>query len=412
VGSVSGSKLELSADLAKNFIRSREHRDNFEEELCKAISYAAGIPNEQWEQFASTSNASIDAIQGTPLTWFIVKQPSLAGATRMLTDRPAPARDVDRAMSPSQSQGYVSLIQPEYITKLKLDIDRDTTEFKGTVWYEVPELYAGKFDFTMIYHVGKMKVVTFELPEIGVRLVRDNDIWEKRTMSNQSAAHKAASVNNLRQIAMAFMTFEEEHGYLPSVTTKLPGTKHPVSWRVAILKYLDEGLYNEYKLDEPWYSDHNKKLLEKLPRFYRHPSLPKDDTNACYVTLVGENTATGNGETPITDSDGARTILVTEATTNIPWTKPEDYLVGERATLPADRPHQDGWNVIFVDGSSHFISSETSNEVLQALITRNGGEQIENRNGVWKKVGEASNDTGDKTSASEEAKDQPARAIQ
>ena len=319
----------------------------------------------------------------------------------MLTDKPAPMRDVHRAMSPSQSLGYVSLIQPEYITKLKLDIERDTTEFKGTVWYEVPELYAGKFDFTMIYHVGKMKVKTFELPRIGVRLVRDNDIWEKRTTSNQSAAHKAASVNNLRQIAMAFMTFEEEHGYLPSVTTKLPGTKHPVSWRVAILKYLDEGLYNEYKLDEPWYSDHNKKLLEKLPSFYRHPSQAKDDTNIGYMTLVGETTATGNGETPITDSDGTRTILVTEATTNIPWTKPEDHLVDDKSFLPGRRPDRNGWNVVFVDGSSHFISADTSPEVLKALVTRDSLDQIESKNGEWKKVGETSNDKVDDKSATE-----------
>ena len=140
---------------------------------------------------------------------------------------------------------------------------------------------------------------------------------------------------------------------------------------------------------------------------YRHPSQPQDSTNAGYVTLVGENTATGNGETPITESDGARTILVTEATTDTPWTKPEDSLVGDQGSLPARRPQRDGWNVVFVDGSAHFISSDTSAEVLRALATRNGIKQIVNDNGVWKKVGETRNDRIDKTPAANESDKQP-----
>lgn len=140
------------------------------------------------------------------------------------------------------------------------------------------------------------------------------------------------------------------------------------------MKYLDETLYKQYKLDEPWYSDRNKKLLEKLPSFYRHPGQEEGMTHTCYVTLVGENTATGNGEAQLWDSNAARMILVTECYTNIPWTKPEDHLVDDKAPLPARRPRRQGWNAVFVDGSTHFISSETLPEVLKTLVTRNSGE--------------------------------------
>ena len=407
--------LEISPELRaeKGFPTSGPFLAKLQKELYANISRSAGIPNDQWEKFASTDNASTDAIKGTPLTWVLLMQRPGGdenAAIRMLTDKPAPMRDIYSAMSPSQPNGYVSLIQPQYITRTKLGFNRESSEFKGTVWFEVPKLYKGKFEFTMFYHVGRIIITEFALPEADIRLVRENGLWEKRTTSNQSAAHKAASVNNLRQIAKAFMMFEEEHGYLPSVTTKLPGTKHPVSWRVAILNYLDEGLYDEYKLDEPWYSDHNKKLLEKLPSFYRHPSQAKDDTNTGYMTLVGETTATGNGETPTTDSDAARTILVTEATTNIPWTKPEDHLVDDKSFLPGRRPDRNGWNVVFVDGSSHFISADTSPDVLKALVTRDSLDQIENKNGVWKKVGETGNDKGDKTLPNEDAAGQSARS--
>ncbi len=208
-------------------------------------------------------------------------------------------------------------------------------------------------------------------------------------------AFKAASVSNLRQIGMAIMFFEQEHGYLPSVKTKLPGAMHPVSWRVAILKYLDESLYEQYRLDQPWDSDHNKALIEKMPDFYRHPGQEEGMTETCYITLAGEETATGDGTATVKMlediTDGPhQTIMITEGLTRIPWTKPEDVLFGSETMLPEQHPDPDGWNVIFVDGSAHFIPSETPTDVLKALITRNGGERIENANSTWKKSDSAS----------------------
>jgi serine/threonine protein kinase len=230
--------------------------------------------------------------------------------------------------------------------------------------------------------------ISVPLKDAEPHLFRTLNSYFGRLETAKSRAFNAASVINLRQIGMAIMLFEQEHGYLPSVTTKLPGAKHPVSWRVAILKYLDETLHNQYKLDEPWDSEHNKQLLEEMPDFYRHPHQEKGITSTCYVTLAGKNTATGDGKAKIKMLDDIedgphQTILVTEGYLDIPWTKPEDFPIVGETTLPAVHPDPEGWNVIFVDGSTHFISSETSKEVLQALITRNGGEAVEKENGVW-----------------------------
>ncbi len=64
-------------------------------------------------------------------------------------------------------------------------------------------------------------------------LLRLLNSWFVDLEQAKSAAYKAASVNNLRQIGLAFQFFEQEHGYLPSVTTKLPGAKYPCpgEWR-------------------------------------------------------------------------------------------------------------------------------------------------------------------------------------
>ncbi len=175
--SVPSSTLELSDDVMRNFITSRGQFASFERDLYATISRSAGIPNDQWAKFASTANASTDAIKGTPLSWVLLMQKASddeSAAIRMLTEKPAPMRDIQEAMSPSQPNGYVSLIQPQYITKTKLGINRESTEFRGTAWFEVPGLYAGKFDFTMLYHVGQLKITKFALPELGIELVRND----------------------------------------------------------------------------------------------------------------------------------------------------------------------------------------------------------------------------------------------
>src|SRR5262249_38557599 len=42
-----------------------------------------------------------------------------------------------------------------------------------------------------------------------------------------------------------------------------------LSWRMLLLPYLDQKeLYKEFKLDEPWDSTHNRKLLAKAPAVF------------------------------------------------------------------------------------------------------------------------------------------------
>ena len=50
-----------------------------------------------------------------------------------------------------------------------------------------------------------------------------------------------------------------------------------LSWRVAILPYLnEEALYREFRLDEPWDSEHNKKLIARMPPTLASPHLGSD----------------------------------------------------------------------------------------------------------------------------------------
>jgi hypothetical protein len=119
------------------------------------------------------------------------------------------------------------------------------------------------------------------------------------------------SINNIKQIALSV------HNYADTFGGKLPQNvvkddKPLLSWRVLLLPYLEqEALYKQFKLDEPWDSPNNLKLLEKIP------------------AVIGS----GLGIAQIADGT-SNTILCVEATRAAPWTKPTDIPFDPMKDLP------------------------------------------------------------------------------
>ena len=88
------------------------------------------------------------------------------------------------------------------------------------------------------------------------------------------AGDQAQSANNLKQIALAMMNHVSARKTYPPAFTVDQDKKPLLSWRVLILPYLDKGgpqLYQQFHLDEPWDSDHNKQLIEKMPAVFVAP---------------------------------------------------------------------------------------------------------------------------------------------
>jgi uncharacterized protein (TIGR03067 family) len=86
----------------------------------------------------------------------------------------------------------------------------------------------------------------------------------------RDAAARAQSQNNLKQIGLAMHSYHDAYKQFPlhaaySQDVKTP----PLSWRVAILPFVEENaLYQQFKLDEPWDSRHNRQLIAKMPKVY------------------------------------------------------------------------------------------------------------------------------------------------
>lgn len=145
-------------------------------------------------------------------------------------------------------------------------------------------------------------------------------------------------MDRFKQIALAIHNFESANKVLPpSKDGRDENGKSYLSWRVHILPYLGQvELYSQFRLKEPWDSEHNLKLLERMPEVFKGRTTGLeafDETKPGYTTYlapVGEGTIFG-GQKPRKFAeviDGiSNTIWLVEVKSSLakPWTAPEDF---------------------------------------------------------------------------------------
>jgi hypothetical protein len=209
--------------------------------------------------------------------------------------------------------------------------------------------------------------------------------------ASRSAARRAQSTNNLKQIGLALHNFHSANNHFPPQAITDKSGKPLLSWRVAILPFIDQqGVFNEFKLDEPWDSPNNKALLERMPMTYAVPGADAEPGMTFYRgfsgahTLFDPNVKDGLSLASVTDGT-SNTLGIVEAREAVPWTKPDEEIPfdfsakSEKASelVPMLGAHfPGGFNAVFLDGSVRFIKHSISPVVLRALITRDGGEVI------------------------------------
>jgi prepilin-type processing-associated H-X9-DG protein len=162
------------------------------------------------------------------------------------------------------------------------------------------------------------------------------------------------------------------------------------SWRVLLLPYLGEqGLYDQYDMNQPWDSPHNMALANLMPGIYCCPS---DGTaNAgitSYAMLVGPNSIStgpaGRAKNEITDGL-SNTIMIAETTGGgFSWLDPRHEL--DVQTMSFDLTDSTGKeissmhagvaNVLYCDGRVHSLSKfGVDPDVVKAMTTIDGAEQ-------------------------------------
>ncbi len=201
--------------------------------------------------------------------------------------------------------------------------------------------------------------------------------------AGREAARRAQCVNHEKMMALAMHNYHSARDAFPKPAITDKDGKPLLSWRVALLPYMDQqALYNKFKLDEPWDSPHNKPLLDEMPEVFSCPSAPADSpTGSRYRVFVGNGALFEDKRTTgvrdVTDGT-SNTIMVVETRDTVPWTKPDDLAYDPQKPAPfgAGSFHPGGYNTLFADGSVRFLKDTINLQVLKALITRAGGEVI------------------------------------
>lgn len=195
----------------------------------------------------------------------------------------------------------------------------------------------------------------------------------KRQMA---AVRHSRSKNNLKQIGLGFHNFHDARKSFPPSAAKGPAG-HPISWRVTLLPYLGHiELYQQYRQDEPWDSEHNQKVLRQMPDVYRRPDQDQAATTTGYVGFVGDQAAlgrdTGHSFRDIQDGT-SNTILVVESNLSIPWTKPQDIDFDPNEALPITALERSPLLVCLGDGSVLEIK-QLDTDRLRKMITIAAGD--------------------------------------
>lgn len=139
------------------------------------------------------------------------------------------------------------------------------------------------------------------------------------------------NMENIRNIALSMHNYSAAYGHFPGPAMKKEGSEHAYSWRIAILPYMEQQeLYDNYRFDEAWDSEHNSEVTAKMPDVFRHSSQDEDSTDSSVFVFAGSGTMFDSEKTldfgDIVDGT-ANTIMLIRAKRESHWAKPEDLSI-------------------------------------------------------------------------------------
>ena len=210
----------------------------------------------------------------------------------------------------------------------------------------------------------------------------------------REAARRATCINNLKQIGLALHNYYDHNSCFPPPYVADAEGKPLYSWRVLLLPYMEQTpLYEQWHLDEPWDSLHNRPLAEQAIAVFRCPLAEfENQPFSSYLAVIGPGMAWEPGACltfeDFTDDKNATIMVVEVRDSQIHWAEPVDL---DRAAMSLkindeSRPsissrHPTVANVLFVDGSAMALPNDVPEDDVAALLTRGGGESID-RDGV------------------------------
>lgn len=204
--------------------------------------------------------------------------------------------------------------------------------------------------------------------------------------------------HNLKQIGLALQNYHDTYKSFPPAYVADANGKPMHSWRVLLLPFLEQqNLYYRYRFDEPWDGPNNRLLSAEIPHIFRCPSEANSfETETSYLAVVGPETI-WPGEKAISMGDigdgTSNTLIVVEShDSGIHWMEPRDFHTLQMP-MTINSPHGQGIctchgsqdksgrsalvQFLRADGSVGQLERDTPPATLRALLTIDGGEQVE-----------------------------------
>jgi hypothetical protein len=215
-----------------------------------------------------------------------------------------------------------------------------------------------------------------------------------------SGEDKRAAVERLERVAKAVSETANAFTTFPTGFVG-PGGRLGLSWRVAILPYLGEdALYREFKTAEPWDSEHNKKLLARMPKALETGApagqthirsfagsraiIPAGPPGGRWGVNPWQNQRAGvfaNGRPYLGLADGAAyTLFAAEAAEPVEWTKPDELDFADQPDGPPQPLPKlggrfaGGFHGLMCDGRVFFFPDTLGEAEIRKLITADAGD--------------------------------------
>jgi prepilin-type processing-associated H-X9-DG protein len=198
-----------------------------------------------------------------------------------------------------------------------------------------------------------------------------------------ATAVRQTRMTRFKHIALGMNNYDSARGAFPAAASYDADGKPLLSWRVQILPYMDQTeLWKKFRLDEPWDSEHNRKLVSQMPDVYADPdptvrTAIGDSGLTTFVVPTGEGLVFDGKEgmkfRELKDGS-SNTILAVEVVPKraVVWTKPDDWSVDLSDPLDGVKRDDRGFfTAAFCDGHVRTIHiSSTPPAMLKAMLTR------------------------------------------
>ena len=212
---------------------------------------------------------------------------------------------------------------------------------------------------------------------------RVTELLKPALIAAKAAAKDTQQQNTMKMLGLAFHNFHDTYSNFPGSGRNRKDGLIGLSWRVYLRPYLDQApLYNQFKLDEPWDSEHNKTLIEKMPPIFKSSGVEAIGKTTAHV-FSGPGSPFADDKMPRISgfTDGlSNTILAIQAgpETAEVWTKPGGLdFDPENPIKSLGTISRKTILVLFADGALRELDKQIDATTLRRLIQFADGEPVQ-----------------------------------